>query len=179
MQLSGTGNLCSQLKEDETVTQRYCFVFSASFLSNKEKWTNESDLLLIFFQVGLKIRCSMSMPSDFHPLNPLVLLGIKCLAKALQKFCNTGCSDCKSVYHMSVIQALCQNVRVIESQSWKTGLYVNQKTNTLIILISLPWLSWERFPVFLPSLSMGLIRNSTEIRDRKTLNIKPYFSIND
>ncbi|XP_060475752.2 DNA polymerase epsilon subunit 2 isoform X4 [Panthera onca] len=26
-------------------------------------------------EAGLKIRCFMSMPSDFHPLNPLVLLG--------------------------------------------------------------------------------------------------------
>ena len=32
---------------------------------------------LYVFQVGLKIRCFMSMPLDFHPLNPLVLLGIK------------------------------------------------------------------------------------------------------
>lgn len=53
----------------------------------------------------------MSMPLDFHPLNPLVLLGIKCLAEALQEFCNTGSSDCKSVCHMLVIQALCQNAK--------------------------------------------------------------------
>ena len=53
-------------------------MFRSFVLSNKkENWTNESDLLLIFFQVGLKIRCFMSMPLDFHPLNPLVLLGIK------------------------------------------------------------------------------------------------------
>lgn len=38
---------------------------------------NESDLLLIFFQVGLKIKYFMSVPLDFHPLNLLVLLGIK------------------------------------------------------------------------------------------------------
>lgn len=51
----------------------YSFVLS----DKKENWTNESDFfLLMFFQVGLKIKCFMSMPLDFHPLNPLVLPGI-------------------------------------------------------------------------------------------------------
>ena len=101
------------------------------FLSDKKNWTNESDLLLIFFQAGLKIRCFMSMPSDFHPLNPLVLLGIKCLAEALQEFHNTRSSGFKSVYHLSVTQALCQNAKS-NRKSWKTGLYVHLKTSTLI-----------------------------------------------
>lgn len=35
----------------------------------------KATFLLMFFQVGLKIKCFMSMPLDFHPLNPLVLLG--------------------------------------------------------------------------------------------------------